>query len=563
MRILERLTVFAGRMGLDDPLVEPVRAHAAVRIGADGRLLSLQDLPERTWLSLPRERMRSSNAHKISQILWDKPPFVLGHPSKAGKRNKLVEKRLACRDLHRRLAELVPNDPRLAAAASFVARKPYQKLAEQPDGNYVLYYQDDEMPIGARAEIRDVLQEIQTLNVVGRGICPVMGIEDDLVIDNHAKVKPLPGANSSGGSLVSFDPQSSWGWGKRSCENMQIGKLAFFAYPTAARWLLTNRRIHLTENVTATWWCAEREHPLERIVEHLLAGSKDQAVEAFDALQELEDLDGSLCFAALQGAQGRAHVAWFDEVPAEALAHALLRHVGRFSPGSEDEKIPSIRRILFACARPDKKNPMRNIRNKSALGLVHSAIGISGPSATLVLDAHAELDRRLRCSEDGALDPVRLRALGSALDQTNGVKLVNDHGFDIARTEQPYVLGSLFAVMEEIQRRAIFSIARNKRGGITERSLVDAKSHPSRVFPRLQSLCRQHIIKLQKRRISGWYYLDKVYLSVSAKLEAAPPTRLSHEGQGLFMMGYDHTRLALRYRTPKPPGDDGDTKSKE
>lgn len=553
--ILDRLTRLAARMGLDDPIVEPIRAHVAVRIDADGRLADVEQLPERTWLPLPREIQRTSNV--AAQALWDKPPYLLGHPSKTGSQKNLAEKRAASRAMHERLHQLAPEDPRLAAAAAFTSRKPYRSLVDQPDANFVLFYDGEKTPIGAHPSARDPLRSIRLsdLHVIGEGICPVTGLLDELVVDNHVKIKPLPGSNSAGGSLVSFLPNAAHGWGQRDAENMTIGMRAYFGYTSALRYLLSNRRIRLTENHTAVWWCPERDHPLEGIVQDLLDGHGERVLDAYDALQELDDLEGHLCFAVFIGAQGRGHVAWFDERPIEAVARALLRHADHFMYGRE-EKVPSLRRILLSSSRPDSRTATRNVRASTAMALLRSSLG-DPPSPQLVKDALRELDRRLVTADDDALDPVRLRALRSTIDPTPGVKLVYGQGFDIKRTDPPYVLGCLFAVMEHIQYRAIDSIRRNKRGGIASRFLREAKRHPARVMPHLQALCREHIIKMQKRRMSGYWHLNDVYLSIQAKLTHVPK-RLGWEDQALFMLGYDHMRGELRYKERTPDEEGGE-----
>lgn len=556
--ILQRLTQLAARKGLDNPTHEPIRAHGLVRIDRDGKLIELAELPKGTWLSLPREQLRQANI--ASQILWDKPAYLFGHPSKAGKKTKLAEKRKACLEIHQKLAQLC-DTVRVAAAAKFLARKPYKSLAEQPEGNYVLYYEKDKVPIGSRKEIIPALRDIRLreLDIVGTGICPVTGLEDDLVTSNHAKIKPLPGTLASGGSLISFLPPSSWGWGHETTKNMVIGLRAFYGYTSALRYLLTHQRIHLTETATAVWW-ANADHPLESILRDMLDGKSDAAWEAFSALQELEGLeDVSVCFAVLLGAQGRAHVAHFVELSGQRVAAALLDHARRFFYGPEKGTLPSLRRILLSSTRPDTKRPLRNVRFAAALGLFRSAIGDGDPPPALAEGAMRELDRRLAVADDMqvCLDRVRMGAIGSSLDTKNGIECVNGHGFRILRTDAPYVLGSLFAVMEHVQVRAIPSVARNKRNGVAERWLREAKRHPSRVFPILQAGCRQHLIKMGKKRMSGWYYLDEVYLSVAGKIGAVPD-RLEWADQGTFMLGYDHTRAALRWRaTPIPPDASG------
>lgn len=544
--ILAELTKLAARLGYDDPVLEPIRAHVAVRIDAAGCLLRVDELPKGTTFALPRELLRSSDV--LPQILWDKPSYVLGVPPKGKHDRRLEQKRAEAVRVHDRLAACSPLDPRLAAAARFLRRDPPD--LETADQNYVLFYEDDELPVGSRPEVRDAVREVRmdALRVLGEGTCPVTGERDLLVVDKHPKIKPLPGANSSGGSLVSFDPPSSHGWGLSGFDCLPIGSRAYFGYPTALRWLLQHHRAQLSETSTAVWWTPDG-HVLEDLVGGVLLGNHETRVDCVQVLEwtfdELADIE--LCAAVLAGAQGRASLSWFRKLPGSEVAAALLRHVQRFAPeGADSGYFPSLRRILLCAARVDPRRPLRAVRTPVASDVFAAAVGAGGSYAALSGDAMRELDRRLSASAelDDALDPVRMRAVASSVDDRNGVVTMQE-GLDISRTEPPYVLGSLFAVMEEAQRRAIDSVRRNGRAALAARWLREAKQRPARVFPTIQGVCRQHLIKMQKQRRYYYRYLDDLYLNVQAKLDDYP-ARLSLPEQAVFMLGYDHMRKALR-----------------
>lgn len=566
--ILGELTKLAARLGFDDPVVEPIRAHVAVRIDATGKLKSIKDLPERTIFQLPREALRSSNV--APQALWDKPSYMLGIAPKGKVDRKLENKRIATAAMHDRLADYAPNCPRLAAAARFLHRKP-RKLRTD-DQNYVLFYENDDEPLGSLPEMRDPLRELRMSSVanLGEGICPITGERDTLVIDNHPKIKPLPGANSSGGSFISFDPPSSWGWGIKGTENMPIGAHAYFGYPTALRWLLANHRTQLSETSTAIWWASE-DHPLPDLIGNLLRGDKDARSEAVHALEGLRDIgELELCIAVLAGAQGRASLTWFRKMPAPTVVEALVRHAHYFAVESHDggSFFPSLRRIILSATRvTDQRRPLRNVRTPVVADLFAGLIGAQTLPRELAHDAMRELDRSLCSSDDieDALDPVRLRTVFSATAPENGV-IVMEEGLDIQRTEPAYVLGSLFSVMEEIQRRAVDSVRVNGRAALAARWLREAKQRPARVFPTIQGVCRQHLIKMHKQRRYYYRYLDDLYLNIQAKL-AEYPERLSLSDQGTFMLGYDHMRKALRDHmrfkkaSTEKPGDNEETAS--
>ena len=107
---------------------------------------------------------------------------------------------------------------------------------------------------------------------------------------------------------------------------------------------------------------------------------------------------------------------------------------------------------------------------------------------------------------------------------------------DVERTDQAYLLGRLFAVLERIQQNGL--------GEKLNRTIKDsfysgASATPAAVFPRLLKLKNHHIDKIDSpgQRIMR----EKEVGSIMNQLVDFPPT-LSVQGQGLFAIGYYHQR---------------------
>ena len=98
----------------------------------------------------------------------------------------------------------------------------------------------------------------------------------------------------------------------------------------------------------------------------------------------------------------------------------------------------------------------------------------------------------------------------------------------------PYVLGRLFAVLEDIQRNAI-----NKET-LKERYFNAASSTPAAVFPQLIKLSNSHLRVLAREKKGIQIIKEKELQQLFQKIHDSFPVHLSLEDQGIFMVGYYH-----------------------
>lgn len=104
-----------------------------------------------------------------------------------------------------------------------------------------------------------------------------------------------------------------------------------------------------------------------------------------------------------------------------------------------------------------------------------------------------------------------------------------------------YLCGRLFAVLEDIQRKAIPGAGST----ITDRFFGTASSAPASVFGSLLRHAQNHLGKLRKEKQAAYFALEKRMEEILSGLPAFPKT-LSLEKQGLFNLGYYHQRAATR-----------------
>src|SRR5699024_1094912 len=125
---------------------------------------------------------------------------------------------------------------------------------ELTDGGNIIYcmgsdYAQDDGEIKERwdecAEDSDDVQE---------GICLVQG-EKTEISRIHKTIKGVPGAQSSGAALVSFNAPAFNSYGKEQSYNAPVGKYAEFAYTTALNYLLNQREytFQLGDSMILSW----------------------------------------------------------------------------------------------------------------------------------------------------------------------------------------------------------------------------------------------------------------------------------------------------------------------
>lgn len=106
--------------------------------------------------------------------------------------------------------------------------------------------------------------------------------------------------------------------------------------------------------------------------------------------------------------------------------------------------------------------------------------------------------------------------------------------------DKPYVLGRLFAILEDVQETASPGI----KATIRDRYFNAACATPAVVFPTLLKLYSSHIKKIGINRKGVQINFQKQIGAIMDKLELenneAFPKRLSLDEQGAFQLGYYH-----------------------
>lgn len=107
---------------------------------------------------------------------------------------------------------------------------------------------------------------------------------------------------------------------------------------------------------------------------------------------------------------------------------------------------------------------------------------------------------------------------------------------DLSSTNQGYLCGRLFAVLEKIQDEAQHGI----NSGIKDRYYGAASSTPVTVFGRLLNLANHHLEKLNPgKKIFFEKLIQEIISGISS---SGMPAHLSLDDQSRFAIGYYHQR---------------------
>lgn len=399
------------------------------------------------------------------------------------------------------------------------------------------------------AEKRELLQlEESEESIDGNDICLITG-EKGLAVDTTTATM-IPGSQATA-KLVSFQVNSGYdSYGKKKCGNAPISQKAEFAYTTALNAML-QKGSHNKFNVgnrTFVFWASSNTEVAEQAEESLfdLLGYAEE--EHDDPNAKIEQvrkvftsiysgslktsLDDRFYILGLAPNAARIAVVYWAECALKDFAGKILRHF-------EDMEIVDIRK--------DKK-PYMGIKD------VLSAVTLSGKQSEVTPNLPEALVRsifqgipypftlfsacvrRIRAeSGNNKIRIARMAIIKAYLNRINDSNKKIDIMLDKSNTNQGYLCGRLFAVLDKIQEDA------NGINSIRERYMNAASATPASVFATILNLSSHHMEKLANEGRKIFY--EKMKQEIIDKIPAAGfPAHLDLQDQGRFFIGYYHQR---------------------
>lgn len=572
--ILQALNNYYQRM-LDDPDAEmPVfgtsveNVSFALVLGEDGSLRNVEDLREGSGKKLKGRKMpvpaavtRTSGVK--ANFIWDKAAYIFGADADGSTEKNRERFKAFCELLTKVCGDL--GDAGFMAVYRFLqswnAEQSVENVSNFIDWEEVcnanLVFRLDGTPgfIHDRPEVhRCWIEYGQASSDAPQGQCLISGEENTPLARVHTPIKGVRGGQTSGGYIVSYNASAFVSYKQ---DKVSVAETSAFAYTTALNALLSgsSRQKVTIGDTTYVFW-AERESSLEPLFPSLfdvpgeegtedLAQNDQQTASQIRGLLQairdgrrpndfLPDLDTDVRFYILGLAPNAARLAirfWATDTLGNLL-NRVSRHYAELAivrQYDSEPEFPPLWRLLVQTATLGKSE---NISPVLAGGITRAMLtGCPYPQSLLpvVLD-------RIRAEQN--VTYYRAALLKAYLLRNTKMKEV-PVSFDPERTDQPYLLGRLFAVIEKAQEEAV----PGTNATVKDRYLAAASATPGLVFHLLLKNQTNHIAKLRKdlEKKGRAIYLERMTQDIIARFDDYPKTQ-SPEQQGLFMIGYYHQR---------------------
>lgn len=410
------------------------------------------------------------------------------------------------------------------------------------------YAQDDEEIQKAWEDYQERIKEGQI------GKCLVTGKETEIA-RIHRGIKGVPGAQSSGAALVSFNATAFESYGKEQSYNAPVGKYAEFAYTTALNYLLNQKKYTFSlGDSMVVYWAESAQETYQRTFFTLInprTDNQDELKKVFENLEkniwvDTEDVqinpNQKFYILGLAPNAARLSVRFYYQNTFGKIIKNLEEHYKRMEiiqPVWEDKTYLGIEAMLSATANLKLKNK-KQVSNMITMTL--KAI-LSNDYYPVSLYTNTVL--RIR-SEQGNVTSARAAIIKAVLIKNYKWKEGEEYmALNQESKDQAYVLGRLFAVLEAIQQDA------NKRKDadkginttIKDRYFNSACATPALIFPILIKLKNSHIKKLEREYPGKKKWYEICLTDIIGKIEMTKdgfPKQLPLEEQGKFMLGYYH-----------------------
>ena len=389
------------------------------------------------------------------------------------------------------------------------------------------------------------------------GWCSVTG-QHGPIARLFPQVTGIPGAQSSGASLVSFNFDATESYGKKQAYNASISKDVAFKAGTALKYLLGNRDRRITlGNTIVTFW-SDRPAPPENALVALMLNGRSPAEDdttneliqrAFEEMRRglpLSEFDGNVGFSILGVSPNAARlsVRFYERQSLGKLAENYgdyLRDTAMI--GVDRYSIWSFLLQTACLGKPE--NVPSTLVSRSFEAMLR---GTDFPlSLEQLILSRMRADHGANNKWDMGQRAAILKGCLVRRARLRGVELSGEENFDMALNKENrnigYLLGRLFAVMERAQQGALGDI----NATIRDRYIGAASSTPARVFQPLLRNCQNHLSKLRKERQWLANRLERELEEIVGNRlgDDGLPKTLDMDDQGAFFIGYYQERYDL------------------
>ncbi len=541
-------------------------------IDKNGHFVNLEDTrtteeQSKTFLVIKTKGRTGANAYQISNVFWDHYGYVLAHPKDDSDKAKANAQKQ-----HNTFISLVTElTVKHPSNLQFTAVDKFYKKGDQAQKVFIHEHWKDCIRIpGCNLSFRvvgetkivaehDDLKNLETLepgqideleetdNFNAEGICLITGEHGPIAILHTATA--ISGGKS-GAKLVGFQKSSGYdSYYKEQGLNAPISKKAEDAYTTALNVLLnrnSNNKFRLADSTVVFW--AEKPSEFENsFLFFFTAPPKDdpdrnaQEVKAlFESVHSGKfNIKGDTAFYILGLAPNAARISvrFWKTGKEKDFAEKIALHFADLEiihSKKDERKYFTLFHLLANVALEYK---IDNVAPNLAGQMIECILDGSPYPVTL----QQQCIRRIRAEQH--INRIRAAILKAYLNRKNRIYYTNEKqinmSLDLGNTNQGYLCGRLFAVLEKIQEEAQPGI----NATIKDRYYGAASSTPVTVFGRLLTLSNHHLAKLNLGRKTN---LEKLMQEIMAGISSnGMPSHLSLDDQSRFAIGYYHQRQDL------------------
>jgi len=376
----------------------------------------------------------------------------------------------------------------------------------------------------------------------------------------HQKIKGVPGSNSAGAPLVSFNNKAFESYGKENCFNAPVSDSLMFEYSTVLNYLLASRKNRLRlADTTAVFWAETDDDACEDLANFFFdprevkedESDPDQKVRDLKTLRLVGDIlkkvktgqkikskdigadsEANFCILGLSPNNARLAIRFWYQDSFGNFVERLSRHHLDMEIVRDDSGPGYISLYRLLNETVPKSSESKEV-SPILGGLIMRSILNDTVYPVQMYNAilnRVKVERSINYVRAGFIKAYLLRLARSGSGNLNEDLItvsLNEDSLSV-----PYRLGRLFAVLEKVQGET----NKNMKSTINSKYFSSAATTPAVVFPVLLKLGQHHIAK------SDWGFVSSKLIEEILSGVDNFPEYLNLEDQGMFMLGYYHQR---------------------
>ena len=529
-------------------------------IDKEGRFLRFEDRridKKKAQKFLVKKHVGRTSA-VVANHLYDNSGYVFGYSDKGD----TITQYLTFKEKIKSIYKAHPNNSDITAVYKFYQQERLDVLELMKDdvlwpeivknfskkySTFSFLIEGDIKIVAEKSELMDIDQE--KVNA-GQQVCIVSGKKGTSVETTTATM--IPGSQATA-KLVAFQVNSGYdSYGKSKGGNAPISEDAEFAYTTALNHLLetTSRNKFMVGTRTFLFWASKNDEAGLRAEESFFSmfGFHEQDDDPNKNVEQVRKVfksiytgelkitsDDIFYILGLAPNSARVAVTYWAEIPLRKFAETICKHFDDMEVidiRSEKKPYMSLRNILSAVTLGGKvSDAIPNLPDAVVKSIFERLPYPQTLFASCIRRIRAESGEK----DKNAVHVTRAAIIKAYLNRLNNNEQKIQIMLDKKNTNQGYLCGRLFAVLDKIQEEA------NKQHSIRERYMNSASSTPAAVFSTILNLSNHHLEKLDNegRKIT----FEKLKQEIISKIDADGfHAQLDLQDQGRFFIGFYHQR---------------------